>query len=142
MAFSNTSNPTQIGYTPLGFNGITGEGGGSQVVIGRDTNVEWEAIGYGSGARPDILQRMIVNLSYQRAINEPVSDTNPLESDTKISLDVSDIILAYSGNAANFPNRLLLTFKEASVCEIVSGNAVEKRMIIIGSQTYDPPPEA
>ncbi len=138
MAISNTSNPTQVGYTPLGYID------GSQVIIGRDSSVAWEAVGYGSGARPDFLQKFKINLSYQQDITQPLSDSNPLETNTFISLDITDLLEAYNANPDNFPTQLNLTFKEASVCEIPEGEteARERRMIIIGSQTYDPPPES
>jgi len=134
---SNTSNPTQIGYTPLGYTGL-----GSQVVIGRNTRSEWEAIGYGSGARPDILQQFVINLSYQGDFFNPVSADNPLATDTNITLNVADIVTAFSGNLANFPSTLSLKLTEVSVCEMVSGESREKRMIIIGSQTYLPSGES
>ncbi len=138
MAIPNTSNPTQIGFIP--YNTEDPNTQRSSVIIGRDTTTDWEAIGYGSGARPDVLQYMAINLSYPRDVVNPISADNPLASNTYIQLDVTDIKAAKLANPENFPTTLTLIMKEIAVCEIddETGEAVEKRMVGIFSQTYLP----
>lgn len=135
---ANTSTPTQIGFTPPDFT----SSGSSQIIIGRDTTSAWEAIGYGSGARPDVLQTFIVNLSFPQNINAPYDPVNnPLVTTAQISLDVTDIVTAYTSNPTNFPSNLTLYLQEVAVCSgDGNGNTQEARMIIIGSQQYLPAP--
>ncbi len=142
MAIPNTSNSTQIGFIPGNATIISGDSNipsRSSVIIGRNTETSWEAIGYGSGARPDIVETIAFNLSYQRDLVAPASDTNPLKTDTYIVLDVKDLVAAIQSNPDNFPAILNMKLKEVAVCEADdSGETTEKRMIIIGSQTYLP----
>lgn len=131
--YFNTSNPTQIGFTPASYHPTGNVQGGSQVIIGRDVTASWEAIGYGSGARPDILENFVINLT---------NTHTGIDKGNKVSiiLNYQELISIATGNPFSFPGTgLNLVLKEVSVCEMVSGESQEKRMIIIGSQTYDPP---
>lgn len=124
---ANTSNATQIGSTPLNYTG-----GGSQLIIGRDVTASWEAVGYGSGARPDILENFVINLTNLRSGTDKGNKVS-------ITLNYQELISIATGNPFSFPGTgLNLVLKEVSVCEMVSGESKEKRMVIIGSQTYDP----
>ena len=133
---SNSIVPSQIGYTSPGSDLR------SQIYLGRDTFVNFEAIGLGANQRPDALQSLKINIS--KIVNYGKSD-QLIETRGSIYLDIDDIIKIQSsdyypstedGGAEN----LMLQLKEVSVCEQdKDGNSVEKRMVIIGSQTYDAP---
>lgn len=120
--------PTQIGSTP------PGSSLDSQVVIGKDTTVSFEAVGIGSQGRPDYVQNVIINLSK--------IENNTTVTIAKIQLNVGDLITLMDKNK-NMPKNLSLALKEVAVCEIADGSeeAVDKRMIVLASDTYLPKPE-
>lgn len=117
-----TSTPTQLGYVPSGIAGTVFVP--SQVTIGRSTTGGWEAGGFGNAGRPDSLQLLTVNLTNRDA-------TMP----AKLSFDVSDVYAIISGNS-NAPRNMFFRLTEVSVCV----DSVEKKAMILMSQTYDEAP--
>ena len=136
--------PTQLGYTPVG------SSLGSQITLGRDTSfgdVTFEAIGVGAKGRPDSLEKVVINISKLKNA-DGVNSTYDTVCD--ISLNIADILALAAANS-NFPKdqsdntlpTLSLRLTEVSTCETDdSGNGVEKRMVILASQTYLPAPDA
>lgn len=64
----------------------------------------------------------------------------------KIEISCADLITLYEANKENFPKGTLkLQLKEVSVCELTDENdpdsSIEKKMVILASQTYLPIPE-
>ena len=90
----------------------------------------FEAAGFGPNGRPDYAEIVTINLTQNK--------NGTLTKQGSISINVQDLITAATNNS-NLPANLVLTLKEASVCETDDeGNANEMRMIILGSQTYKP----
>ncbi len=122
---SNTIIPSQFGYTAPNTTNR------SQIYLGRNSNLGdsgFEAVGQGAGGRPDVLQALKIYLTKE--------DGSPLGA---IHIDVSDIVTLKAANS-NIPTELFLKLTEVSVCEIndVTGESEEKRMVILGSPTYNP----
>jgi len=113
--------PSQLGYT------APNTASRSQIYLGKNFNVEFEAVGIGNDGRPDELQALKIHLS-QAGV--------PLGA---IYLDVTDIIALKATNPA-IPSEVFLKLTEVSLCEVndVTGETEEKRMIILGSPSYDP----
>ena len=107
--------PTQLGYTP------PESTNGSQLVLGKDvTVVDFEAIGLGKGGRPDILNTLIINITYQDA---------KIMSLTIAGTDVVTLM----GKNSNIPKTVAMKIKEAAICEQDdSGNTAEKKNINFG----------
>ena len=121
---NNSIIPSTIGSTPINSTN------GSQLVFGRDVSVTFEAIGLGQTGRPDVLQKLIINLS---TINAGVTTKT-----CSITLDPAAIITLITSNP-NIPSPVNMSLVEAAVCVADdSGNTTEQRMIIIGSATYLP----
>ncbi len=108
-----TIHPTQIGYQPDSFNGI------SSVTIGRTITGAYEGIGFGQGGRPDYLNLLQINLANNAA--------GVITQKGTITMNVADL-MAIVGVPAN----LNMTLKEVTVCEL----GVSKKMVILASQTY------
>ena len=126
MAIPNVTTPPQIGFTPAGSTL------GSQIVMGKNTAVTFEAIGYGEKGRPQELQKIVINLSKFEGTTYTTIGS--------ISLDVQAITDLIAANS-NIPNPISMTLREVAVCEDTDNDGTadaEKRMIIIGSQTYLP----
>ena len=113
--------PSNIGYRPTGVNGVAQV---STFIVGKSTTGTYEGIGLGGGGRPDPLEVMQINLV------EPIGD-GTFTSRGSITFNVYDLFAAKSSNS-NVPLNLNLTLKEVAVCD----NGTNKRMIILGSQTY------
>jgi len=119
----NTFYPTQVGFTP------SGSFQGSQVIIGRNIDVQWEAIGFGAGGRPDPVNNMVINLTFT-ANNGTALRVGEVRLNAEELFDI-----AIENNLQD--DTIELTFREISVCETDDeGNASEKKMIILASQTY------
>ena len=127
---ANSIVPSQIGSTPISSTN------GSQIIFGRDLGgngitVDFEAIGLGVGGRPDILQKLKINLSTS------TDGINYIKT-VSIILDPSVILTLIAGNA-NVPKPLNMILKEVAICEENDGISSEKRMVILGSDSYDAP---
>lgn len=111
--------PSQLGYT------APSTPNRSQIYLGKDLNVNFEAVGLGADGRPDELQALKIHLS-QGGVALGA-----------IYLDVTDIIALKQSNS-NIPSELFLKLTEVSVCEsdTATGETTEKRMVILGSPTY------
>lgn len=124
MANSILSN--QIGFLPSGVN--EGNFQYSKLVLGKNITGGWQSIGFGPDGQPDILQDLTINITdYQQF---------PRATPIVIRLRTLDLASIITNNPA-VPNDLLFSLKEVAICEVDdSGEAVEKRMIILASQTY------
>jgi hypothetical protein len=114
----NSIIPTQLGYT------APKSSLRSQVFIGKNTSVDFEAVGLGEGGRPDELQALKIYL-------------NSLNSEKKCVLhfDISDVETLLESQ--NF-NEFFLKIREVSVCQINddTDESEEKKMLILGSEPY------
>lgn len=125
----NVSYPTQFGYT------ITGSSYGSQIVIGRNIDSGWEAVGAGLQGRPDFVSRVIINLTDN--LTSPPNTPNvigTLGHWGDITLDVADLISVIEANP-NAPATMHLTLREFDVCD----GSVPKKVMLIGCEPYLPP---
>lgn len=113
----NTFLPTQIGSTSLSYPS------GSQVVIGRNIDVTFDAAGFGTGGRPDVVQNVILNLT------ETV-DTFQVRLGT-VSFNIADFLTILNTNP-NTPDQFDMRLRQVLVCD----NGVTKNAIILMSQTY------
>lgn len=120
----NPSVPTQLGYTP------TGSAYQSTVVIGRNVNATWEAVGFGAEGRPDYLERLTINLTSPSGAS--------LVRKGVVNIDVGALVQAINANPFAPSTGFQFAFREVSVCEVPDGSssAVERRMMVIASQTY------
>lgn len=115
--------PAQIGFIPKK------EGQKSEIIIGKDVSVEYEAIGFGADARPEELNSLTINISD--------GSVTPSVKKLSIKIDIADVLAIIAANPS-VPSNLTVSLKEASVCEVVGEETVEKRMLILASQTYLP----
>ena len=115
----NSIIPTQLGYTS------PDSSLRSQLYLGKNVSVDFEAVGAGAGGRPDALAAVKIHLS---------QDGTALGA---IYLDVSDIIALKDANE-NIPSELFLRLRQVSVCEIneATGEGEEKNMVVLASATY------
>lgn len=125
----NTFFPTQIGTTPSGYQG------GSQVIIGRDLRVSWEAVGFGAGGRPDALENFVINISQLSGV-APIQSSKLNGWRGQISLNVNDLVNIMKTNPAIAASGFNMKFREVSVCEQVGDGTQEMKMLILASQTY------
>lgn len=121
---ANSLLPDQIGFIPSGI-GSTGSFQSSQLTFGLNITGGWQSIGFGPNGQPDILQNLTINISDNNA--------NPQFTPIIISIKPADIISIILSNT-NAPNDFYFSLKEVAVCE----DSVEKRMVILASQTYLP----
>lgn len=130
---ANTIVPSQLGYTaPNSTNG-------SQVFIGKDTLVSFEAIGLGQDGRPDYLEHLKINISRLVTQDESLSP----QTVCSISINVNEVISIISNE--NYPSTnnvkdvLQLKLREFAVCEDTDGDGVadeEKKVVMLASQSY------
>ena len=122
--------PTQIGYTPLGSSYQ------STVVIGRNLDTPWEAIGFGTNGRPDILERLTINLTSPTTSGTLLPRATPGRKG-RIEIDVSQLVQIINSNPYAPATGFHFALREVSVCEINDdGDAEERAMMVISSQTY------
>lgn len=139
----NTVLPTQIGYTP------TGSASGAQLVIGRNTTANWEAIGFGNDGRPDANERLVINLTYiDKSFVEPklihagtaYLDANSLFKIIQQSITKSNAgVKESNGNPIKKIDSFEFSLKEVFVCEDTDGDGVadlERSMLVFASQTF------
>ncbi len=105
--------PTQIGYQPASYQGI------SSVTIGRTITGTYEGIGFGADGRPDYLNFLQINLANK--VGAVITQKGT------ITMNVADLMAI-----AGLPTNLNMTLKEVTVCEL----GVSKKMVILASQTY------
>lgn len=119
----HTFHPTNIGYTPTGYQFET-QRYNSQIFLGKDLNSEFEGIGFGPEGRPNVVERVVINLT----------KTNPDESTVKVGqIDFDATGLAYILERSNFgPSIAKFEIKEIAVCEA----GVVKNMLILGTSPY------
>lgn len=120
--------PTQIGSTPHSSSTT------SKVVIGRDETLTWEAAGIGENGRPDNLEFLIINITnFNAGAKTKVA---------QILLNVGDIMSIFNLNPKTVPAMIDMRIREVSCCEIndQTGEAEERKMMIVASQTYAAPP--
>jgi hypothetical protein len=115
---ANTITPSQIGYN------APGSRNRSEIYLGRNTNVEFEAIGLGKNYRPDELQALKIHISRNN------------KSEGAIYIDIEDILNIKQQNAIN--SELFLKLREASVCVINenTGESEEKKIIILSTEPF------
>lgn len=113
----HTFHPTNIGYTP------TGTANGSQIFLGKDIYSEFEGVGFGPNARPDTVERIVMNLT-------KIDEETPRKI-AKINFDATG--LAYIIDRGLYtPETPNFELKEILVCE----DGETKNMMILASQTY------
>jgi hypothetical protein len=125
-----TFHPTQVGTIPSGFS----QNQASQVVIGRNVSIADntptpEAYGFGKSGRPDFIESFTINLTQNSSADKKIN--TDLTNRAVIYMDVTDLVSIRESNE-NAPTRFDFTLKEVSICE----NGVEKKMVILASQTY------
>lgn len=123
----NSPIQTQIGFTQRNPAGTQQ----SQLVFGRDVDVTWEAVGFGSQGRPDPLDKLTINIV--RVANGLTTSRITL---TMLASDVDSIL-----TNPNAPALLALKLREVRVCEDTNNDGTadtEKCMVILGSDTYLP----
>jgi len=118
----NTFIPSQLGWTQ------TGSANGSQIVLGKDLTVGWEAAGFGKAGRPDILEKVVINLTN--------TVQNPDAKRGSISIDVADLMTVIEANPENAPSVFRFELRQMDVCD----NGIAKKIMVLASQTYSPPP--
>lgn len=120
--------PQQIGWTPNGVgNGPNGTNLQSQVFIGKDVSVSWEAIGIAAGnaGRPAPLENLIINFTQ-------ISTSKKIGS---IQMNVNDLLTLMATNS-NIPTdgSLSMKFTEFDVCQ----NGQPMKCLLLASQIYAP----
>lgn len=118
---SNSFYPPQIGFVPTGLSNTRYN---SSLVLGRNNNMSWEAIGFGSQGRPDNLEYLNINITN-------VSGAAP-STKAVISLNIGDIQSLINANANATAAALTFKLREVLVCD---GNT-NKKMMVIASDTY------
>ena len=114
---SNSVIPSQFGYTaPNSTNG-------SQIYLGKNVGVQFEAVGLGQGGRPDVLNAVKIHISKDGV------------AQGAIYINVEDVLTLKAANS-NLTGEVFLKLKEVAVCEEIDGVSTEKRMVILGSETY------
>lgn len=113
-----TFSPTQIGYTP------TGSAYGSQVVIGRNMNTTWDAIGYGQAGRPDYVERIYLNITQ-------ASGVAPVQK-AQVVLDVKSLLNILAARPLAPTTGFYFAFREYLVCN----NGVTQGAVFLSSQPY------
>jgi hypothetical protein len=128
---ANTFHPTQIGFTP------SGDKQTSQVVIGKDTRTNWEAIGFGPVGRPDVLEKLVINFT-QVSGTAPAGMTPNPSFRGKITIDVNEIVEIIKANPPLTVSGVDLRLREILVCVAENdGDAgTEQKMLILASQPY------
>ena len=125
---ASTIIPSQIGYT------APGSAKRSQIYMGKNVAVGFEAIGLGLNGRPDVLEAFKIHISKidKEGVASPAG---------AFYFDITDVLEIQA--KTNFPKvkgvaeELFFKPREVSICEIdKDGNGVEKNMVIFGSQTY------
>lgn len=126
----NTVLPAQLGTVPFNPGG-SGSASNSQIVMGRDPTVTFEAVGLGAQGRPDYLQTVKINFS------KAPSGSNTYKQMGSVSFDVADVYSFFTGNL-NVPQNLNIKFRQVSVCEVndTTQETEERAMIILASQTF------
>lgn len=120
--------PPQIGYTP------SGSQFGSRVVIGGNPTGAWEAVGLGPNGRPGFISGLQINVTN---IMPGVNTTVP----GVINISAGDLmtLIAMNATSGHVPTQLNFKLTEVAVCEESGDATVEKRMVILASQTYAKP---
>ena len=120
---SNTVIPSQLGYT------APDSSLRSQVFIGKDLGLSFEAVGVGKDGRPDQLQALKIYIS------------EGSERYAAIHIDVEDVKAMFA-DGLTIPDgenpQVFIKLRTVSVCEVddKTGEAIEKKMVILGSQAY------
>jgi hypothetical protein len=131
---ANTIIPSQLGYN------APGSTNRSEVWIGRDVSVSFEAVGLGKGRRPDALEALKINIS---KIENAGQSNETVTLVSSLYLDVTDVLEIT--NQANYPStngvkdELFLKLREFAVCEDTDNDGIgdtEKRVVILASQSY------
>jgi len=118
----------QMGFIPSGANQD------SRVIVGQNPNVTWEAIGFGQRGRPDTLQQFEIFLTAISGDQTSVLTSGPLMA--TILMDCSSMYNTIANNPTAPTTGFFFSMREVSVCENVAGNSVERKMMILASQTY------
>lgn len=111
--------PTNVGYTP------TGSAYGSQLYLGRNLATTWEAIGFGQVGRPDILERVYINLTQVSGVATPTRVA-------QLSFNVADVQTIITANPNAAAAALTFQLREVDVCE----SSVAKKMLVLCSAPY------
>ncbi len=124
---SNTFYPTQIGSIP------TGTAQDSRLIFGRNPNVPWEAPGFGQYGRPDTIQQVEMFITSQSGAQLAFS-TTPLVA--TVLIDATSMYNVLMTNPVAPQTGFFFSLREVSVCEVVGSSSVERKMMILASQTY------
>lgn len=122
-----------IGYTNSGL-----------LLIGKNPTVNWEAIGFGEGGRPNIMGTLTINFCVSGDNNLPStsgqSGAAAINMIASVGLAAGDLVNIVTGST-NAPKFFNFSFKEVAVCSgDGKGNSQEARMMILASQIYPAPP--
>jgi len=115
----NTFYSTQLGYTP------SGSAYGSQIILGRNLDTTWEAIGFGQAGRPDVLERVVINLTRVSGVATPTKLG-------QISFNVTDIQTLIAGSTTAASGALNMQLREIDVCN----DSTAMKMLGIFSSPY------
>ncbi len=127
---ANSLLPTQIGSIASGLNS-SDVFQPSKVVIGNNITGGFQAVGFGTNGSPSILQDLVINIT----TNQQYPTTSPII----IRINADDLSSITSN--PNAPLDFVIKIKEVSICEVddITNESVEKRMVVLASQTYLPP---
>lgn len=112
-----------IGYTPTGI----GSPYQSQVIVGKDLSLSFEAIGFGPNSRPDLVEGVRLNLTLISG-NQQDGGPQKMASLSFSANDISAIIDSASTLVGPVPFQLV----EVIVCN----NGQSGRMMVLGSPVY------
>lgn len=127
---SNSFYPPQIGFIPSGNNQD------SRVIIGRNPNVGWDAIGFGQYGRPDTLQQFELFITASSG-DQLGYQTTPLAA--TVLIDARSMFSVISTNPLAPQTGFFFSMREVSVCELDNSTppvSTERKMMILASQTY------
>jgi len=125
----NSIIPTQLGYS------APSSSLGSQIFLGKDISIDFEAIGAGAEGRPDILESFKMNITLVSGAASNFTNTNIKIASFNIT--ANDVRGLYTGNA-NFPANAEFRLRQFSVCEFndVTQESEERNVALWACQTY------
>ncbi len=123
----NTVFPTNIGSIRSGANQD------GTFVIGRNPNIPWEAAGLGVYGRPDGVQQVQMFLTSNSGAQLAFS-TTPLVA--SVVIDATSMYNVLMTNPLAPQTGFFFAMREVSVCEVVGSSSIERKMMVLSSQTY------
>lgn len=113
-----------IGYIP------SGQINGPRLILGGNPTGAWDGVGLGANGRADLISGLLINVT---DIQVGVSPTVP----GVLNINSADLmkLIAMNATSGHVPTQLNFKLTELSICE----ESVEKRIVVLASQTYPKP---